>query len=205
MKFIVILLAYSTSFLSYADCVFCQGNGVSISSETPAYKPLTQAQLMGICAIYEEGNNLQLIDSTIVSGGNPISLDDYYAQYDKISCHNSRMTPIYRFVMQNGNMYQPQLQRELEYFKNMDEKQRFEILNRVHVWRRSDGTERGRITLLDQVYLFGAKHVEHQSSQAEGFEALKKTLEELGAKRHRDMTEDEKSRAPLNIRLEAGL
>jgi hypothetical protein len=203
MGFTIVFIALAMTLnVTKADCVFCQGDGVTISSGAQRnYQELSAFEISNICRMYETTHSLNLLRGALEVAGK--TLDDYYAQYHRIDCHESRMTPIYRLVMNNGYMEQPELQVELEYFRQMDEAQRFEILNRVHVFHRRDGTERMRLTLLDQVYAFSRQHTSHDSPQRAGFEALKSALEQMGAKRYRDMNEADRQRAPIRSRTSA--
>jgi hypothetical protein len=199
MNFIAIIamaiVSITLSMRAQADCVFCQGNGVSVSSGNQiTYRPLSSTEIITFCLMYEEGNSLHLLKTLLENSGK--TLDDFYAQYHLIDCHESRMTPIYRLVMGGGNMMQDELQTELEYFRQMDANRRFEILNRVHVFHRRDRTERMRMTLLDQVIMFS-----RNTAQPEAFEVLRSSLVAMGAKRHADLTAEERERAPIRSRF----
>ena len=132
---------------------------------------------------------------------NGFSLDDFYAQYHLIDCHESRMTPIYRFVMGlTPNLIQPELKRELDYFRSMDEPRRFEILNRVDVYYRRDGSERMRLTLLDQVIMQVGAHRSQNTAIVGSYERFMQDLIALGAKRFSDMSAADLQRAPVRTR-----
>ena len=163
------------------------------------FRRIPESLLAHCCLMYEEGDSLNFLERTLERNG--FTLDEYYAQYHLIDCHESRMTPIYRFVMGlTPNLIAPELRRELDYFRAMDEARRFEILNRVDVWHRRDGSERMRLTLLDQVAMQAGTHRAQNSPIADSYEAFMQTLISLGAKRHSEMTAAELQRAPVRSR-----
>ena len=143
--------------------------------------------------MYEDNNSLNLRERLLENEG--FNRDDFYAQYHLIDCHESRITPIYRFVMNTGNMAQPEFQVELEYFRNMDPVRRFEILNRDHVHHRRIRSERMRLTLMHQ-----ANMLIRNSRRREIFEALRGALFAMWAKRYQDLTEEERQRVPIRSR-----
>lgn len=198
MRGILVAVLASLVFVTgaRADCADCVSVRDGNTGQGQSIRLLSDRQIVTFCLMYEEGNSLHLLETILKSDG--FTLHEFYAQYHLMDCHDSRMTPIYRFVMGGGNFEQMELSVELEHFRKMEPVRRFEILNRVHVFHRRDRSERMRMTLLDQIAMFS-----RNTAQPEAMESVRNTLVAMGAKRHRDLTEEERQRAPIRSRYGA--